>query len=200
MSIERALEKIHTAPDLKAFLRGMRFGPFLHMESGHSPSWVNLGQFYACGRTYGVSPEVQRYLVEYEILYDEAKSPQFKKKLVEPTHSGYAHLPRCNDLVSLTLKVIMGRIVAVGWEGQGCVIAMSSASLMSQVILGKMIDEALIQASEFAKLLQPNQKADLHVLDERLLIFEPLKINPMKAECACVGWSALVGIKSVPAK
>ena len=51
--------------------------------------------------------------------------------------------PTCGDRIQLTLKVEDGMVVDAKFEGEGCSISMSSASMMTQAIKGKPIDEAL---------------------------------------------------------
>ncbi len=51
--------------------------------------------------------------------------------------------PTCGDRIQLTLKVEDGMVVDAKFEGEGCSISMSSASMMTQAIKGKMIEEAL---------------------------------------------------------
>ena len=55
---------------------------------------------------------------------------------------------------SLTLKVEDDMVDDAKFEGEGCSISMSSASMMTQAIKGKQIDEALKLANIFSDMMQ----------------------------------------------
>ena len=55
---------------------------------------------------------------------------------------------------SLTLKVEDGIVVDAKFEGEGCSISMSSASMMTQAIKGKNIDERLKLSHIFSDMMQ----------------------------------------------
>ena len=50
--------------------------------------------------------------------------------------------PTCGDRIHLTMKVEDGRLTDVKFEGEGCSITMASASMMTQAIKGKTVEEA----------------------------------------------------------
>ena len=61
---------------------------------------------------------------------------------------------------SLTLKVEDGIVVDAKFEGEGCSISMSSASMMTQAIKGKTVDEALKLANIFSDMMQGKEYDD----------------------------------------
>ena len=62
--------------------------------------------------------------------------------------------PTCGDRIQLTIKVEDGIVVDAKFEGEGCSISMSSASMMTQAIKGKKIEEALKLAKIFSDMMQ----------------------------------------------
>ncbi|WP_426470431.1 Fe-S cluster assembly sulfur transfer protein SufU, partial [Salmonella enterica] len=62
--------------------------------------------------------------------------------------------PTCGDRIHLTLKVEDRKIVDAKFEGEGCSISMSSASMMTEAIKGKTIEEALKLSTIFSDMMQ----------------------------------------------
>ncbi len=50
--------------------------------------------------------------------------------------------PLCGDRLRLTMRVQDGKIVEVGWDGEGCAISQASASMLGEVLIGKTLEEA----------------------------------------------------------
>ncbi|MCI0709374.1 MAG: iron-sulfur cluster assembly scaffold protein [Chloroflexi bacterium] len=50
--------------------------------------------------------------------------------------------PLCGDQLEITIKLdVNERVVAVGWQGEGCTISQASASMLGDELLGKTLDE-----------------------------------------------------------
>ncbi len=50
--------------------------------------------------------------------------------------------PLCGDRLRLTMRVQDGKIVEVGWDGEGCAISQASASMLGEMLIGKTLEEA----------------------------------------------------------
>jgi nitrogen fixation NifU-like protein len=62
--------------------------------------------------------------------------------LDEHTHHAHDDNPLCGDELEVTLKVDDdGRVLGIGWNGQGCAISQASASMLGEELLGKSLDE-----------------------------------------------------------
>ena len=79
----------------------------------------------------------------------------------------------CGDEVELGLTVRDGKIVAVGFKGQGCAIAMAGASLLTEAIKGKKLS--------VVKKMTDGQAQKLF----------GIKVNPARKKCATLAWVAL---------
>lgn len=101
-----------------------------------------------------------------EIILEEYKHPQNKEKIENPTHSKHEVNPLCGDQITIELQVEEGIIKAVGWTGTGCAISQASASLFTQEIKGKSVDEV--------------QKMD----EQAILDLLGITPNPMRMKCA----------------
>jgi nitrogen fixation NifU-like protein len=111
-----------------------------------------------------------------ENILDHAKHPRHWGLLENYTHHAQDDNPLCGDRLELTLQVDEdGRVVEVGWTGDGCAISQASASMLGEELIGKTLDE--IKAIEKEQVLE--------------LIGIPLSMNRIKC--------ALLSLKVVKA-
>ena len=94
-------------------------------------------------------------------LYDDHilahfESPYHKGRLSQPTIAHEDENPLCGDHVHLELLVDADNRVREAWfDGRGCAISQASASILTQEIEGKSLDELRgFQAADMLKLLQ----------------------------------------------
>src|SRR5699024_8170262 len=62
--------------------------------------------------------------------------------------------PSCGDEITVGITVEDGRIAGLAWDGQGCSISMSSASIMSGLLTGAPVDEAQERVDEFRAMMR----------------------------------------------
>jgi nitrogen fixation NifU-like protein len=77
-----------------------------------------------------------------ELILDHYRDPRNKGRL-DPADISYAEdNPLCGDRIHLYLRVDDDqRVTDVAWEGEGCAISMASASMLSEQLVGKTLDE-----------------------------------------------------------
>lgn len=76
-----------------------------------------------------------------EVILDHWKNPRNKGRLPIPDLVGVEVNPLCGDAVRLELKVADGKVADVRFEGQGCAISQASASLLTELIRGRTLEE-----------------------------------------------------------
>jgi nitrogen fixation NifU-like protein len=93
------------------------------------------------------------------------------------------------------VRVADGTITDLGWEGEGCSISQASTSVMSALVVGKSIDEAMTLQQKFLDLMQSRGEAALTEADEEALddavAFEGVSKYPARVKCALLGWMAM---------
>ena len=128
-----------------------------------------------------------------EVILDHNRRPRNFKKIENA--SAYAHgvNPLCGDDYQLYLKKDeSGIIKEVGFEGQGCAISKSSASMMTASIENKSAKEAGLLKDSFINLLTAEKVTDAdRERVGRLKIFEGVKNYPIRVKCATLIWRAL---------
>ena len=130
-----------------------------------------------------------------QIILDHYKNPQHRG-LSDPFDVEVHHVnPTCGDEVTLRLRVADGAITDLGWEGEGCSISQASTSVMSDLVVGKPIDDALALQQKFLDLMQSRGEAELSEADEEELedavAFEGVSKYPARVKCALLGWMAM---------
>ena len=130
-----------------------------------------------------------------DIILDHYKNPH-GRGLREPFEAEVHHVnPTCGDEVTLRVALKDGAISELGWEGEGCSISQASTSVMSDLVVGKPVGEAMVLQQKFLDLMQSQGKAELTDADEEELddaiAFEGVSKYPARVKCALLGWMAM---------
>jgi nitrogen fixation NifU-like protein len=126
-----------------------------------------------------------------EIILDHYKHP-LHAGLRTPYEAEVHHVnPTCGDEITLRVHVDEGLVADVSYEAEGCSISQASASVMSDLVIGKPIDEAMALHEEFLTLMQGRGQVDVD--DERLedaIAFAGVAKFPARIKCALMSWMA----------
>jgi nitrogen fixation NifU-like protein len=127
-----------------------------------------------------------------QVIMDHYKHPRNRGVIEDDSLTINMNNPTCGDRIQLTLKVENEMVVDAKFEGEGCSISMSSASMMTQAIKGKPIDEALKLANNFSDMVQGK---DLEI-DEDLDLGDIEALQgvckfPARIKCATLAWKAM---------
>ncbi|MFT8361898.1 MAG: Fe-S cluster assembly sulfur transfer protein SufU [Sporolactobacillus sp.] len=98
--------------------------------------------------------------------------------------------PSCGDKIHVSLKVENDKIAAVKFDGSGCAISQSSASMMTEAIIGLTVQEAHELIYDFSELVQGREHEDeLELGDAEAL--QGVSQYPARIKCATLPWKAL---------
>lgn len=89
-----------------------------------------------------------------QVIMDHYKKPRNKGMLEDGSMTIDMNNPTCGDRIRLTMKIEDGKVSDVKFDGDGCSISMSSASMMTQAIKGKDVDTALALSETFSLMIQ----------------------------------------------
>jgi nitrogen fixation protein NifU and related proteins len=124
------------------------------------------------------------------VIMDHYKKPRNLGVLEEGNLTINMNNPTCGDRIQLTMKVDDGIVTDVKYEGEGCSISMSSASMMTQAIKGKKIEDALKLAEIFSNMMQGKEyDEDLDLGDIEAL--QGVAKFPARIKCATLAWKAM---------
>ena len=128
-----------------------------------------------------------------DVILDHSKHPRHFGALPDATHSGEGFNPLCGDRVKVYLSVdAAGRIADIAFEGKGCAISQASASLMTDMLMGRSLAEAEKLMGGFLHLVKGEDAADLKGDDrERLDVMAGVSAFPMRVKCATLAWHTM---------
>lgn len=127
-----------------------------------------------------------------QVIMDHYKNPRNRGVLEDGSHTIDMNNPTCGDRIRLTLKVENGIVVDAKQEGEGCSISMSSASMMTQAIKGKKIEEALKLAQIFSDMMQGKDVEDDEDIDlGDIEALQGVCKFPARIKCATLAWKAM---------
>ena len=127
-----------------------------------------------------------------EIILDHYRNP-VGRGLREPHEAQVHHVnPTCGDEITLRVALDGAVIAGISHEGQGCSISQASTSVMTELLTGRQVDEALAVEAGFLELMQSRGRGEP---DEDLLedavAFAGVSQYPARVKCALLGWMAL---------
>jgi nitrogen fixation protein NifU and related proteins len=126
-----------------------------------------------------------------EILLDHYKNPHHKG-LREPFEAEVHHVnPTCGDEVTLRVHLSEGVVEDVSYDALGCSISQAAASVMTDLVIGKTVDEAMQIHGEFLALMQGKGTVvpDEDVLEDGIAFAGVAKF-PARVKCALLSWMA----------
>lgn len=124
------------------------------------------------------------------VIMDHYKNPRNRGVLEDGSHTINMNNPTCGDRIQLTLKVEDGIVVDAKQEGEGCSISMSSASMMTQAIKGKKIEDALKLSKIFSDMMQGKEVDDDIDLGD-IEALQGVSKFPARIKCATLAWKAM---------
>lgn len=130
-----------------------------------------------------------------ELILDHARNPRHFGKLDDATHSAEGINPLCGDKLRLFVRLDDDQnVAAASFEGSGCAISVASASLLTDLIIGLTVDQALdcfAAVSERLTSPEPQSERDIGVNLEKLKALDGVREFPARVKCATLAWHAL---------
>lgn len=125
-----------------------------------------------------------------QVIMDHYKNPRNKGSLEDGALTIDMNNPTCGDRIHLTLQVVDGVVENAKFDGEGCSISMSSASMMTQAIKGKKIEEALKLSSIFSEMMLGKEYDDSIDLGD-IEALNGVSKFPARIKCATLAWKAM---------
>src|SRR5690625_1371297 len=99
--------------------------------------------------------------------------------------------PSCGDRIFLQFKLDGTTVKDVKFTGEGCSISLASASMMTEAIKGKTIDEALNMSELFSKMML-GQEVNMDEFGlEDIEALQGVSNFPARIDCATLAWKAM---------
>ena len=128
----------------------------------------------------------------HDAILDHRRNPRNQAVLDSPNASARAVNPFCGDEVDIQLAFFNGRVSNVGVQAIGCSINQSTASMLSEAVVGKTNEEIRRLATAFEGIMDgefPSASDAAAMYD--LPTLSAVREYPVRIKCALLAWSAL---------
>jgi len=124
-----------------------------------------------------------------EVILDHNRRPHNFRTIDQARHAeGYN--PLCGDRLTVYLKMDGDRIQDASFQGSGCAISKASASLMTDSVKGKTLEEARALFERFQRLITRSANEPVDDLG-KLSVFAGVRQYPTRVKCASLAWHTL---------
>jgi len=125
-----------------------------------------------------------------EVILDHYKNRRNRGMLDAPSQVVDHDNPLCGDKIHLEILVDDGRLADLRHSGDGCSISQASASMMSELVIGRPVDDALNLVEHFRRVMHGQDEADEERLGDAVALGGVAKF-PARVKCALLSWLAL---------
>lgn len=125
-----------------------------------------------------------------EVILDHNRRPRNFRRMDEATRKQEGYNPLCGDRLTLYVKLDGDVITDVAFQGIGCAISKASASLMTDALKGKTVDEARSMFERFHDMVTSSPDAPAPDLG-KLSVFAGVREFPTRVKCASLAWHTL---------
>jgi nitrogen fixation NifU-like protein len=138
-----------------------------------------------------------------EVILDHGRNPRNLRQPADANRQALGNNPLCGDILTVYLSEDKDGVVTdAAFVGKGCAISMASASLMTEILKGKTVDEAERLFDAFHRMctkhdfdLDREQEADCDAM-ERLSVLAGVREFPIRVKCATLAWHTMTAAMS----
>jgi len=123
------------------------------------------------------------------VIMDHYKNPRNRGSFDDEAVKIELNNPTCGDRITLQLKVEDGIVKDARYNGEGCSISMSSASMMTETVKGKTVEQARELADQFSCLMK-GETVDFGDYED-IEALSGVNKFPARIKCATLAWNAL---------
>ena len=125
-----------------------------------------------------------------EVILDHYKNPRNKRELPDAELSCSKNNPLCGDDITVFIHEDGDAIADVAFQGQGCSISQSSASMMTEAVRGKSVEEAQALTKDFRDMMGGEHEPDEDEFGDLVALKGVVKY-PIRIKCAVLAWDVL---------
>ncbi len=125
-----------------------------------------------------------------EVILDHYKAPRNKRELAGAQHTCSRNNPLCGDEIAVSLNTADGQVSEITFQGAGCSISQSSASMMTEAVTGRKVDDALALAADFRGMMAGEVEPDEARFGD-LVALKGVVQYPIRIKCAVLAWDVL---------
>jgi len=125
-----------------------------------------------------------------ELILDHYRHPRNKGNLAEATARSEGYNPLCGDRLNLYVQVDGDVITDVAFQGSGCAISKASASLMTDAVKGRTVEQARALFDRFHHVVTTPPDQPVEDLG-KLSVLAGVREFPVRVKCASLAWHTL---------
>ncbi|RDW18761.1 SUF system NifU family Fe-S cluster assembly protein [Oceanobacillus arenosus] len=125
------------------------------------------------------------------VIMDHYKNPRNRGIVAGDAVTVDMNNPTCGDRIQLQLQVEDGIVKDAKYDGEGCSISMSSASMMTQAVKGKKISEALEMSHQFSDMMLGKELNTDELDFGDIEALQGVSKFPARIKCATLAWKAM---------
>jgi nitrogen fixation NifU-like protein len=125
-----------------------------------------------------------------EIILDHYRNPRNQGSLDQPSATSEGDNPLCGDEVRVDLDIRDGRVFDVRFLAKGCSISQASASMMTEAIKGRSLEEVESLFETFKGMMYGADEVDVEALGD-LEALQGVRKFPVRVKCATLAWNTL---------
>jgi nitrogen fixation NifU-like protein len=125
-----------------------------------------------------------------EIILDHYRNPRNRGSLDRPSATSEGDNPLCGDEVRVDLDIRDGRVFEVRFSAKGCSISQASASMMTEAIKGRSLEEVGSLFETFKGMMYGSDEVDVEALGD-LEALQGVRKFPVRVKCATLAWNTL---------
>lgn len=131
-----------------------------------------------------------------EVILDHGKSPRNFRAIEHAKHHARGNNPMCGDQLEVFVETDgNGVITDASFVGRGCAISVASASLMTEILQGKTIDQARSMFAGFHNMCTTGDEDALAGITQddadRLQVLSGVREFPIRVKCATLAWHTM---------
>jgi nitrogen fixation protein NifU and related proteins len=127
-----------------------------------------------------------------DLILEHNRSPRNFRRMDDATGSAEGRNPLCGDQLTVWVKLDGDRVADASFQGSGCAISKSSASLMTAALKGRTRAEAIRMLEQFQAIVTGRLPAAAERDDlGKLAVFAGISEFPVRVKCATLAWHAM---------
>lgn len=127
-----------------------------------------------------------------ELILDHYRRPRNKGEIADPDATIVMKNPLCGDEVTVQVRYDGDSVSDIAFSGRGCSISQASASMMTQLVKGKSIEEIESIRGRFREMVMGTENAEDDKSLGALRALSGVSKFPARVKCALLPWDALL--------